>query len=443
MKNLILTLTIVLSISLQSKAQKVYDIVGHARGLVSNAIADADRSANYTVNHTANELNVLIYTANQLLGDQMDKQVGQLKEQNRLLMNKIVELSNKIETGQSTIVHLEDNLILDLNNILGNVPFIEKEFIMKRAIGFDHLYKNEGEYQITLTGSNFGFNSDKVKVKFNKISIEDVDITSKVNLNQNIDNNTKKIGIPASTLNPYFDNKVMKPVKLSFEIIREEYKGLFGKKWKETGKINNSIYIYLFPNYSGVFNFDLTYEVYDWIADGEVRTRRTGPNAHCSSGCKDHYGIPFDIDISVAGGNNPPKKGDYKLANCDLRLVDGPGGFDADQSCNIINNQTTVTGHVRARTRPTTYELSANRFRYDVKSSEIKNEQKEFEFNKIYKLIYPKTLKLVVITGKSISSGQTFSYNITQSNTIFELISQDEINGEIVFQFKLIRPTGQ
>lgn len=450
MRKTILTFAILLLLTSNGYSQRFYDIAGHARTLVSNAIADADRSANYTVNHTANELNVLVYTATQLFGDQMNKQVGQLSESARKVADKIMELSSKIESGQSTIVHLQDNLALDLNNILGNLPFIDKEFIMKRAVGFNHLYKNNGEYQISLTGSNFGFNSDKVRVTFTRILIEENDVTSTVNLNQNIDVNTKKIGLKSEVLNTYFDPKKVKPVKITFEAKREEYKGFFGRSWKETGKISNTIYIYLFPNYSGELKFEVTSEKYDWTFDGDVSTSRTGPNAHCSSGCRDWYGIPEDFEISVPGGNTPAKIGDYKLTEPNIRQTDAtPGGFDADVyarlvNCNALNdNCTKVIGHFRARTRPTSYILTAKKWKFDVTGSENTTENKEFEYNKIYRIVYPKATKSIIVSGTNVADGQPFSYNITQGNTIFELVSKDEVNGEFVYQFKMRRPAGQ
>jgi len=379
----------------------------------------------------------------------MDKQIGQLKEGARKVADKILELTNKIESGQSTMVHLEDNLTLDINELLGNIPFVDKEFIMKRASGFNHLYKANGEYQIVLTGSNFGFSSDKTRATFTKVSINNNDVTSSLNLNQNIDANTKKIGFKTEILNPYFNAKKMRAVRVTFEIKREEYKGFFSKKWSETGKIINSIYIYLFPNYSGIFAFDITSEKYDWIPDGDESISRTGPNAHCSSDCRDWYGIPVDLELVVPGGNTPPRIGDFKLTNPSMIQTDGPQGFDVDTYAKLANcnqqsdNCTRVIGHYRARTRPTTYLLTARKWKFAVNGSENVSEKKAFEYNRIYKLIYPKAARTIIVNGQNIADGQNFSFNIVQANPIFELISLDDINGEQVYQIKLKRPAGQ
>jgi hypothetical protein len=439
MKKIILVLTVAL-IPHFCHSQIISSIFDKANHLVSKSIAQVDNTANYTVNQSVNQLQMLLYTAHQRLSDDLNHTMQSLKGENLVLMTKIVTLTNSLAKGEGSLIHLEDNATLDLNDLLGNLPFIDKEFIMRRAVGFNHLYKASGDYSMSVTGSNFGFSSNLVKVKFNNILINDHSIISTVDLNNNTDNNTKVIRIRSAVLNPYFQPKNVRAVKVTFIISREEYKGYFKKRWRNTGSITNSFLLYLFPDYSGPFKFQAVSEILSWIDDGTAEVTKIGPDASGGHG-SDYYGIPWQIDISaVSGFNSPTKKGDLRLSNPQITPIFGPAGFDLDVSCELTNNNTAVTGHVRSRTSPTTYRLSAKKWIYDVVGKESRDTTCLFRYDKIYNLSYPLTLTAVTVSGVSVANGQNFNYSLDEPNPIFEVVSRNPTEREITYQIRLKRP---
>jgi hypothetical protein len=422
-KSITLTVFGLLFFCLSLKAQRPWDIIGRAKNAISTSINDISNTGHYTVNQTTNELTVLVSYAEQKLANDMNTTIDKLSFQNRLLMNKISDITNQIEDGKSTLVALEDNVALDLNQLLGNTILAKKEFIFRRISGFNHTLKTQGDYSFTIVGSSFGFNQESEFVKFTKCALNDsIDITSQINTNNIIDQNTRRIKLPSSELNKYFDPKKQKAVKVTLTVEHYERKGFINKKIKHTGTITNSFYLYLFPNLACVLTVEAVYTKADWIEIAGIVLPYTGPDSHCPSNCGDWYGNPRDFDKSVNGGHTPPLIGDEMLYECNLKQVAGPGGHDADVRCSIDPSQTRVTGHVRFRTRPTTYELSAKRKSYQYTSSAIEKQTFDANYDNIYTLEFPKTTSFVKLSGVSIASDQFFSFSATESNSVFEII---------------------
>ena len=109
---------------------------------------------------------------------------------------------------------------------MGNTLFAKKEFIFRRISGFNHTLKPQGDYSFTIVGSNFGFNQESEYVQFPKCFINDsIDISSQINTNNIIDQNTRRIKIPSSILNKFFDAKKQTAVKLTIKVDHFEKKG--------------------------------------------------------------------------------------------------------------------------------------------------------------------------------------------------------------------------
>ncbi len=438
---IILTFVSIHLLCISAKAQRPWDVIGQAKNAISTSINDISNTTHYTVNQTTNELTVLVSYAEQKLAGDMNTSIDKLSLQSRLILNKISDLTTQIEDGKSTLVTLEDNIALDLNQILGNTILSKKEFIFRRISGFNHTLKPQGDYAFTIVGSNFGFNQEKEYVQISKCFINDsIDISPQINSNNIIDQNSRRIKIPSTILNKYFNLKKQTPVKITVTVDHYEKKEFLSKSIKKTGTIKNSFYLYLFPNLACEMMAEAVYAKQGWIDIDPIVLPYTGPDSHCSSNCDDWYGNPRDFEKPVNGGHTPSIIGDEMLYDCSIKQVAGPVGFDADVTCSIDPTKTRVTGHVRFRTRVTTYELSAKRKSFQSISSETEKKSLSAYYDSIYVLDFPRTTSFVKLSGVSVANDNFFSYSATEANNVFEVVDSYEMLDKKYYLIRMKKP---
>jgi hypothetical protein len=426
----------------RAEAELPTDIFNKADKVITVALGNLRNSGDYLVNHSVNELSVLLGTARQVLGDQVNVSMDRLSTENRKIMERISELTHQIEEGKSNLVSLTDNLVLDVNQILGNTLIGEKKFIIRKISGFNQVTKDEGDYSIVIVASNIGYDTDDDKTFFTKFVIdENTDISNQVKLDNSLDQHTRVIKIPGSVINTFKKENEAVPIKVSFTIQKTMKKGLLFKKSKTT-EIQNSFYLYLFPKLATELYAKAFIEESDWV---KLPSRKsfpaTGPNAHCRSGCRDWHGIPWMIEFSVVGGNEPPKDGDQRLSNPSVAPArNNVSGHDIIDLPVIDNGGKHAFVNITARTHPNSYILSTEVEEYRSKGVTYKEENKNVYYGEVYEFIFPKATKFLRLKGKLVYDNEVFNYSIDEPNPVFQLISEFTIAEEKHFFIRIKRP---
>ncbi|OJW34630.1 MAG: hypothetical protein BGO54_07825 [Sphingobacteriales bacterium 46-32] len=439
---LVITATLFINLSTKAQVELPTDIFNKADKVITVALGSLRNTGDYLVNHSINELSVLLGTARQILGDQVNVAMDRLSTENRKIMERISELIHQIEEGRSNLVSLVDNLVLDINQILGNTLIGEKQFIIRKISGFNHLVKEAGDYSFVIIASNIGYNTDNDKTSFVKFVINDkTDITNQVKFDNSLDQHTRVIKLPGSVINTFKNDEAPVPIKVTFAIVKTMKKGFLFKKLK-TSRIENSFYLYLFPRLSTELQTEAFIEESNWVKlNARKSLTATGPNAHCRSGCRDWNGIPFSIEFSVVGGNEPPKLGDQRLSNPKIEpAVGNIRGFDVINPPIVDNGGIHAIVNITARTHPNPYILSADVEEFTSKGVVHKKDKLKIFYDEVYELVYPKEIKFLRLNGRLVYNNEIFNYSIDEPNPVFQLVNDFVIAGEKHFIIRVKRP---
>jgi hypothetical protein len=437
----IIILLLLLTSAFTAEAELPTDIFNKADKVMTTALGNLRNTGDYLVDHTINELSVLIGTARQILGDQINVTMDKLSTENRKIMERIAELTYQIEQGRSNLVSLTDNLVLDINQILGNTLIGEKKFTIRKISGYNQLTKDAGDYSFTIVASNIGYDTDDDITSFSKLVVNGKDITSQIKFDNSLDQHTRVIKLPGSVINTFKNDAEPVPIKVTFTIQKTMKKGFLFKKLK-TAKIENSFYLYLFPKLSTKLHLKAFIEESSWVKLHDRKSiKLTGPNAHCKSGCKDWHGIPWNMEFSVVGGNEPPKIGDQRLSNPGIELAKNTTlGFDYLNPPTVDNGGTHVSVTITARTHPNTYILSADIEEYKSKGVTYEEKEEKVFYDEIYEYIFPKEIKFLRLSGRLVYNNELFNYSIEEPNPIFQLISDFTVGEKKHYVIRIKRP---
>lgn len=396
----------------------VGDVLEKGQRIFSREIENATISADYLLNKTLEELKVLLETGRLMLNNDLNKRMSKLDGDKYLLISKIQEFTDKIESGKSEFVSITDNLILDVNAIVGRTSFAKEDFIIKRISNNKFIYNEIKPYRLKITATNIGLPSYSTKTKITSIALEGRRI-SDYRVIPAGDHNEAFIEFSKKDLNKLFKSKEITYAEVKMNVLFQRQ-----GRFKKDRAIDYTIYIKLIPKYAGELTVNYSLPVYNWVKiDKKQTTKHVGHSHHCKKNCGGHPDrVPHHkIDFSVPSSNaSSPKENDKKLENPQARCISGPCGYTHTYYTRLENNKTKAVAEYKYWSHPVTYELTADVYEYRKVSETKKKIKNELEFGELIVLKVPDDAERAIIKGV-LTTGDKISLTLGSSNKFLRL----------------------
>jgi hypothetical protein len=403
MKQVILSILIVI-VSFQANASILRGVINEAETAIKNAIGNAGPLGNYLLDRTANELNLLIQNAYITLRNDLDKDISKLSNTKQIFVNKMQELTKQIQSGKSELVSLIDNIVLDLNAIVGSTVLASDKLLIKRVSHLNILEKYETSYFFRVTASNIGFSDSRITsnlrtLELNGKTIKDFKLIP-------ITNNEASIKISKSELDKLFDTKKLKVVKATLYLDYTIKKLLKNKKIL----LEPTFYLYLFPEVAGNIQVSYRLPLSKWVDAADEELNFTTPNHHCTSGCGGHENkVPvYPMELAVASsGKADPVIGDKKIISATNNCIFGPCGFTQVliQPTRVLDKGTRVYSTVKCWSHPATFTLVAKVQEFKVNGEEtVTQDINDLKYNTTFAIKVPDDIIIGNLSYKFSSS---------------------------------------
>ena len=220
------------------------DFLNEAKQAATTLLDDIPNVADRVISRAANEMLILARELELSSRDLLDTTIGELDENTQRVVTAILALQSMIEDQGSATVEALDTASLDLEAILGQTIFSTSRFLLKRIDGINQINKTEGDYRITITGSEFGSTS----IRLMSFRSAGEDILNALRINP-VSNHTIHIDIPNAVLKPFFMPKTVRSLPITMDIIRSNHEG--------RSRLTHEFYIFLSPRYAGTITLHL------------------------------------------------------------------------------------------------------------------------------------------------------------------------------------------
>jgi hypothetical protein len=418
----------------------VRDIIADARLQASSLLAEGQRTGNALLIRGADELSVAVDNASRLLSQELDRAFERLDQQKQDVLLGVARATKAAEGLAERAYLAKDTLSLDTRSILGSLPLTDEVFVLQRVDGLTHLEKDT-DYSFRLIGSYVGLPasgySTKLSLEIEGRPVKDIKVSP-------VELHVADITLPNATIAPLFDTGAVKVVEAELKV---EYTSPSRFLWvfprDKTDVLSSKLHLVLYPSYAGEAKVAARSIVYGWKPINSDSRSQTGPNAHCSSRCKDWYGIPWSFDMTVSTGiRNPPIEGDIRIASA--RCVGAPGShFDEDLRADVLDSGARARCSVRARSHPATYLLTIEREQWKPVSDREATLTTALHYDQATELRIPKDAKTIRMTGKLLS-GEGFDFIVgdTSAGAAIEIVRQVENANDTSLFIRARRPEG-
>ncbi len=243
----------------------------------------------------ARDMQLEIMAARIQLHDELNQNWDRLDEEKVSGLKEMDSALSQINSNIGKVSRMQDDLVLDVDSALNNIPFLEGVKTIRRIWGASQFYRPNGIYLVTLHGNIFDANSGAPDVY---IGGRHLDIAPSVRPPYDV-----TLKIPASLLNDRFkDRKIVQlPVTVKQRVSARNFSFQI---WRDEFKVQEfNFTIELFPKYPAAYRLT---EYDEEPSFDQTRTllwpRRETLIPGCgNSGCNAYYTICED----VPPGNQP------------------------------------------------------------------------------------------------------------------------------------------
>jgi hypothetical protein len=240
---------------------------------LKGAVDNAGAQGNYVVENAANKGNLLLQNAYYLLDKQLDKRVSQLSQEKIELVRALYNISDQVNRSMEGVLELEDFVVLDIENIINQIPLKNDVYYVRRIQGYAISHQNNGIYTVKITGGAFGpgFIND---IKVNNVVLDRTSFrTPRAH--------TLEFDIPVQLVNGLFADISTARIPITVSCKKMKRRFLRGEKLEEVFNYQDKLILLpLFPVTS--YLFDETYKSSTWSddvylsAEGHTVLERTG-----------------------------------------------------------------------------------------------------------------------------------------------------------------------
>ena len=133
----------------------------------------------------------------------------------RELVSLSERFSNLIDQAEGGILNVEDFIVLDIQNVINQIPFKNDKYIIKRVTGYSQKFKPKGQYDFTLVGNAFS-----PDMKYD-ISVNGSPLDQKL-IYGGAAANTLRFSVPVELLNNKFDEFEANRVPINVDVISKK-----------------------------------------------------------------------------------------------------------------------------------------------------------------------------------------------------------------------------
>lgn len=348
---------------------------------LSARIAQAASSGEYLSEKLYSQLRMLLASADQILGNNINATFENLTDQQQQFFRTIERIAQEIEQTRSDVLDLEQFIAMDLATIAGLFPFVDDDtFLLRRIDGYSQVYRDGGSYKVVLTGRAFAVGNE-IKLTIDGQSIAPEPFTQDFRVS---------FAIPSHLLNAKFSDEEVSYVPMNILVESVDRPGFIGRIFGEADEreavLNFSSQLLLLPKFPVTYELVEVHSGQGWSegthsASGSALAARTGISGKWNS-YRVCVSIPADalmiVDTAhawVSAGVGPGSWGDWEggYQYLDVR-ANGPTqvcrGFahqihDQDRTLAIqVSYRTPVTTHGRV---PVTFHDPITSEEYSVR----------------------------------------------------------------------------
>ncbi|WP_433971873.1 hypothetical protein [Tunturiibacter lichenicola] len=238
-----------------------------AKNVIQNAqetgdalIANARNAGDALEVKAANELSVAANNAAITVGTDLNKKVGALSTENRLLLSRLEELTSQSKTFKTSAFELKESTYLDITTLTGDLArWSQYDFLLQSIRGITQLQKPDGTYVLTFVGIGFGTDSSKRSQAVKAVQVGDNALSS---FRENkVRAYTSEISIPASVFGPFGKERAISiiPIVITVEVISEHPFG------KQSHFYKVPVSVTLMPKVASAVTVTWTEPIMEWV----------------------------------------------------------------------------------------------------------------------------------------------------------------------------------
>lgn len=426
------------------------EVIKEAQSAVNHAVTNAEQSGHNLVAHAAYQLDFAVQQTDHRLGVQREKAFKDIDKSMQKVISSISNAADSINKGGYQLSSLEDNLALDLQKTLGNIPFVDNPYVLRRVQGIQQVKLHAIGYRLTLVGSGFGEVTPEKRTGIKLLSVDGKDITQDVAVYRR-SGNALTIEIKNKALSPIFsDEMIVADVAM---IISEQSFDEESSLWENEKDIPYNFNLYLYPRTGATLISQGKGEYFDFVENGKFCVNFVTPNNHCSDDCDESNSFPLGKNYRYHGEKPVPNfkhmapfnVGNNRLVPGTVSSVlnSGPRGWQSNLKTSVKESGRVLTLSLNTWTRSKKFRVCANQETYS--STGYKNYKDEIRvpFEDTFHISLPKNPKLSEFELR-LSSGEKINGVLKEGrnylNGRFKILGIEEVGDHTVVLAQLKPP---
>lgn len=379
----------------------VKDLITEARQQATALLADGRSTGDTLITRAGDELNMLADNAVRLVGDEVDEKFERFDESTKNLLISLHAATQSAKSFAKKAYDLKDTAALDLRSLLGGLPLVKERLVLQRVDGLTHL-KGGADYQMELIGSYIGTPSEEhttsIALAIDEAPVKGIRVTP-------LGLHHATLAIPNAEMSAFFteENLRILPGKIVISQRFKEGWWVFAS-WKEK-KYEVPVHFSLFPPYAGTIKVVARAQTLGWTKAEPKSNTTTGGNNHCSKKCSGWRGSPYEVGVSVSGGERTPQHlGDQRIvAISECRCVSGTCGFDEHNHSIIDLDNTRARCGWQGRSHASTWRITAQVEQWGPKDERDIEQSVKLYWDRNVEIRVPRNATTIQISGRLLT----------------------------------------
>jgi hypothetical protein len=284
-----------------------------------------NETGNALLGRAASEARLLLATLNSNFTEQREQAVRDMSREAREAYRRLGDLMDNLEAIAAQAYEVRSATIVDIQNILGNLPFVGDVTSIVAVRGLT-IQRTDPEVNLSITGTGLGPASDQVT---SRLSFRLAGIPINPSRESRSNNNTSVVSFPIDQFQGRFDAQDFEIRTVPLEITLSADRragglwGLFGGT--ETTDITAKVWLSFFPSRAGYVIAVSRHERYRWVDEPTPVVSESYDSRDCGQGrCRYSWST---VPVKVKGGNtvNPmPNDRRITTVTCTCAPLWGP-----------------------------------------------------------------------------------------------------------------------
>lgn len=425
------------------------EIIGDAQTAIDASIANSVVGGNQLISHAAFQLDFAVQQIDHKVGIQRKALVKDLDKSIQKALGEVHKLTESLNSLPPTLRSVEDDLYLDLQSTLGNIPFIKSPYVLRQVKGLNQVKLRKTPYEVTLVGTGFGQVTDKRQTEITSFKVNSEDLSESIEIKSRI-GNSLNLEIKNDALAPFFKDR-LSFAKVNMVVSSQVRKG--NDEWKVDKEIPYEFRLYLHPRMAAELVAFGEGEKFDFVEDGLFCHNFESLNNNCTGSCDKSKNFPMGRDYTYYGEvevpnfkSKPPYEvGNHKLTTQGKSLVhlSGPNTHQNNLDARVIENGRKLAFSFNVWTRPVKYKLCTQKQTYQSTGYAPYEVKIQVPYEDTFKIRLPKDpklnqFKLILPSGKRIND--VVEENRTYLDGRFRILTIENIQNETVVVAQLKPP---